>query len=93
VETIPNAPANKLPIFGSYRWRDSTSFYFIPFVLGQPMQLHLYDLTTATSLPLTDPAQQSFRIANDDWSVSPDGGAILFWEGSDYTLRVLSLRE
>ncbi|MFN8419226.1 MAG: M23 family metallopeptidase [Anaerolineae bacterium] len=92
IETVPNATANKLAIFGSYRWRDSNSFYYVPLALGQSMQLQMYDISTGQSTIVTDPAQQPISIANDDWSVSPDGNAILYWEGSDYTLRALNLR-
>jgi murein DD-endopeptidase MepM/ murein hydrolase activator NlpD len=90
LQTIANTPATKLPIFGSYRWRDSNSFFYIPYQPGQPMQIMLYDITTNQSTPVTDPAQHPIRIANDDWSVSPDGKSILYWEGSDYTLRILT---
>lgn len=89
LETRANTDAIKLPIFGSYRWRDSNSFIYVPFAPGQPARLMLYDITTEQATPVTDPAAQPIRIANDDWSVSPDGRAVLYWEATDYTLRVI----
>jgi hypothetical protein len=93
IETTPSARADKLPFFGSYRWRDSTSFFYVPYQPGAAsMQLALYDVATGPSRNVTDPAAQPFRIANDDWSVSPNGQMVLFWEASDLTLRILKMR-
>ncbi|MBK8429859.1 MAG: hypothetical protein IPL28_00580 [Chloroflexi bacterium] len=35
-------------------------------------------MATAESLLLLDPAQQPFLIANNNWSVSADGRALVF---------------
>lgn len=88
--TVANTPATKLPIFGSYRWRDSNSFFYLPYQPDQPTQVMLYDILTNQSRPVTDPTKQPLSIANDDWSVSADGMSILYWEATEYTLRTLS---
>jgi hypothetical protein len=87
--TRANTDAIKLPMFGSYRWRDSRSFLYIPFTPGQPARLMRYDINTGENVPVTDPTRTTLRIANDDWSVSPDGRAVLFWDAGDFALRVL----
>jgi Tol biopolymer transport system component len=89
--TKSDAVPVKMPFFGSWRWRDSNSIILIPFDPGQPMSFVLYDVNTSQNRPLTDPKQQPFEIANDDWSVSPDGRYILFWSAKDYALWSVSL--
>ena len=49
-----------------------------------------YDVTTGEQRILTDPAQP-FRIANDDWHVSPDGRHVVFWNADDSALWLISL--
>ena len=90
MDTFGSAPS-KLPFFGSIRWRDSLSVVYIPYGLNQPMQFHLYDLGTGQDRALTDPQTQQVSVANDDWSVAPDGQSILWWSNDDYALYTLRL--
>lgn len=81
----------KLPFFGSWRWRDSRSVVYIPYAPFAPMSFVLYDVVSGQERLLTDPARQKFSILNDDWSISPDGSRILFWEARDRALYTVLL--
>ncbi len=90
LETQPGKVPAKLPFFGSYRWRDSTSIVYIPYQPG-PMSFVLYDVTTGQARPLTDPSKQPFVVANDDWSVAPGAQHIVFWNHVDRALWLVEL--
>lgn len=88
-----------LPFFSSYRWRDSKTILYLRYgadahpilsLTGGQMLLASYDVTTGEDRILTDPAQP-FRIANDDWHVSPDGRHVVFWNADDSALWLISL--
>ncbi len=90
LEIAPSVPPERLPWFGDYRWRDSESVYTITFDPATDIQrLNYYHVPTGEAFPLTDPQQQPFTISNGDWSVSPDGNAILFQEARDDNLWLL----
>lgn len=81
------AAAQKLDWFGSWCWRDANSVYYLPFNGGQaPHTLWYYDLTTGENRQLVE---EPFLVANGDWSVSPDGQRIAFWNANDLTLWLL----
>jgi hypothetical protein len=80
-----------MPFFGTWRWRDSTSVIYIPFTPGLPMSFVLYDIARQQTRPLTEPSVQPFEIANDDWEISPDGHAVVFWSATDYALWLTTL--
>ncbi|MBI1258089.1 MAG: peptidoglycan DD-metalloendopeptidase family protein [Chloroflexi bacterium] len=83
----PDAQPKHLPFFGAWRWRDADSLYYLPFDPAQPSQsLHFYDLASGDDRTLTD---QPFLVANGDWSVSPDGDQIAFWNANDFTLWLI----
>jgi hypothetical protein len=83
----PDAQPQHLPFFGAWRWRDAQSIYYLPLDPAIPYQsLHYYDLVTGEDRMLTD---QPFLVANGDWSVSPDGDQIAFWNANDFTLWLL----
>ncbi|PJF30733.1 MAG: hypothetical protein CUN51_07035 [Candidatus Thermofonsia Clade 1 bacterium] len=88
-----------LPFFSSYRWRDSKTILYLRYgananpilsTNGGQMLIASYDVTTGEGRILTDPAQP-FRIANDDWHVSPDGRHVVFWNADDSALWLISL--
>lgn len=81
----------KLPFFGSWRWRDSQSIIYRPFAPGTPDSLVVYDTVSGQSRTQTDPKTQPLTILNDDWSVSPDGGSIVFWNAEDRALWRIGL--
>jgi hypothetical protein len=83
----PDAQAQHLPFFGAWRWRDAQSVYYLPLDPATSYHtLHYYDLVTGEDRTLTD---QPFLVANGDWSVSPDGDQIAFWNANDFTLWLL----
>jgi hypothetical protein len=70
-------PAQKLPFFGTYRWRDDQSLIYI--LLNPDATSHEfyeYDILTQETHPLF-PAGTNLTVANNDWQVSPDGRKIV----------------
>lgn len=88
--TVENAQVTRVPWFGSYRWRDSTHLIYLPFGMDVPLQFIDYNTVTGTETPLGE-AAPDLRIRNDDWSVSPDGTRILFWNAADSALYVATI--
>jgi murein DD-endopeptidase MepM/ murein hydrolase activator NlpD len=91
LESAVGAQPVKLPFFGSWRWRDSTTLLYIPYNPGSAMALFDYNIATSQSRALTDPTQQPFKILNDEWSISPDGSKVLYWDESDRALWLITL--
>lgn len=84
VATQPGAAAERMPWFGSWRWRDADSLYYIPFdPITDQQSLSYYHLPSGTNRALTDAAAQPFTIANGLWSVSADGRRIVFFNAVD----------
>lgn len=83
IDTTPGAQARKLNWFGSWRWRDANSLFYMPF--GQH-SLYYYNALTGEERRLNTPP---VRIANNDWAVSPDGLRILYYNANDYTTYLL----
>lgn len=82
----------KLEIFGAFRWRDGERLLVIPLDLALPVhRLWQYHIESAQMDPLTDPAITPLRIANGDWSVSPDGNRLIFVSALDYNIWLLTL--
>ncbi len=81
-------------LFGAYRWRDNARLLIVPI---QPdaasHQLLQYDIETGDVGNLTDPKRVPFKIANGQWSVSPDGQHVVFVEAGDHNLWLLTLPE
>jgi hypothetical protein len=50
-----------------------------------------YDIVSATASPATSPETTPFRIANGDWTVSPDGRRIAYVSADDYAIWVIEL--
>jgi hypothetical protein len=72
----PTQAAQKLPFFGTYRWRDDQRLIYVP--LEQDAAWHdfyEYNLQSGQSRPLF-PDGTNLTIANNDWGVSPDGSKI-----------------
>ncbi len=90
LETRAGATPVKQSFFGSWRWRDSSSILYIPYKPGQPMALVLRDMLTGQEKPVADESQ-GFRVANDDWAVSPDGQYVVYWAVQDFALWVIEL--
>ena len=84
----------RLEIFGGYHWRDDQRLLVVPLDLSQPThQLLQVQAATGQIEALTDPALTPFRIANGDWSVSPQGGSIAFLSADDGNIWLLEIPE
>ena len=78
--TAAHPQPERLPFFGSYRWRNDHQILYIPFDPAATRHVfYEYDLDSRQSRPLfpTD-GETRFIIANNDWQVSPDGRKIAF---------------
>ena len=74
----PEQPAQKLPFFGTYRWRDNERLIYVPFdPVATYHDFYEYNVATGQSRPLF-PNGTQLTIANNDWQVSPDGRKIAF---------------
>jgi hypothetical protein len=72
----PTQAPQKLPFFGSYRWRDDQHLVYAPLdPSATTHDFYEYDIQTGQSRPLF-PDGTNLTIANNDWEVSPDGGKI-----------------
>ncbi len=69
----------KLPWFGSYRFRDASRVVFIPMQSSQTHLLLEWDLRTGKQRKLAD--LQS-KVASDDWQISPNGSSVVFVSAS-----------
>lgn len=84
IATQPGAAVQKMSWFGSWRWRDAESVYYIPFNTNTEQHtLAYYHILAGTNRTLTDPAVMPLTIANGLWSVSPDGRRIVFFNAVD----------
>lgn len=84
----------RLELFGGYRWRDGNRLLVVPLDLEQTVhRLWQVDLESGETIPLTDPAVTPFKIANGDWSVSPDGRQVAFVSAQDQNIWLLTLPE
>jgi len=78
--------------FGAYEWRDDHTLFMLSFDAAQDTHaLGLVDAETGTHRWLTDPADLPIRVANGDWSVSPDGTRIVYVDPTDYGLYMLAV--
>jgi Tol biopolymer transport system component len=83
----------RLDLFGAYRWRDDEHLLVVPLDLTSSMhRLMEVDASTGLARPLTDPSLTPLRIANGDWSVSPDGRRIAFVSAEDQNIWLLTLQ-
>ena len=73
----PGQAPQKLPFFGTYRWRDNQRLIYVPFdPAASQHNFYEYDVVTGQIRSLF-PAGTNLIIANNDWQVSPDGRKIV----------------
>ena len=76
----------KLPFFGSYRWRDDERLIYVPFD-PEPTTHNFYEFNVRTGQTRSlFPAGTNLTIANSDWRVSPDGRKIALVAANGTTL-------
>ncbi len=91
LRTEPGATPRKLPVFGAYRWRDADSLYMLSYGIDAPAHaLGVVEIESRVVRWLTDPDAQPIRIANGEWSVSPDGSRIVYVDADDFGLYVVA---
>ena len=79
-------------LFGAYQWRDAGRLLVIPFrPKAVSHELWELDVSTGETRRLTDPAVTPFKVANGDWTVSPDGRHVAFVESRDHNTWLLTL--
>jgi hypothetical protein len=79
-------------LFGAYQWRDADRLLVIPFrPEAVSHELWELDVNTEETRRLTDPDVIPFKIANGDWTVSPDGRQVAFVESRDRNIWLLTL--
>ena len=82
----PSQAPEKLPFFGTYRWRDDERLIYVPFApdAGQH-DFYEYNVLTGQTR-LLFPEGTGLRLANNDWQVSPDGRKIALVESEGMAL-------
>lgn len=94
IETTQGAIAQRMPFFGSWRWRDADSVYYLPFDLNSPHHtLAYYHIPTGENRVLTSPETLPFTIMNGDWDVSADGRRMVFQNALDRNMWLLEMIE
>lgn len=79
-------------LFGAYQWRDAGRLLVIPFrPKAASHELWELDVNTGETRRLTDPGIVPFKMANGDWTVSPDGRHVAFVESRDRNIWLLTL--
>jgi hypothetical protein len=84
-------PARKLDFFGAYQWRDDRSLYTLSFDITQDAHTLGYVDVDGSHRWLTNADILPIRVANGEWSVSPDGNRILYVDPTDYGLYLLTV--
>jgi len=86
--------ARKVDFWGSFQWRDAHRIVYVPLLTDDSNHaFYEYDADTGVQRRLTGAADRSFKIANGDWVVSPDGGKIVFLESKDLNLWMWSFHD
>jgi Tol biopolymer transport system component/4-amino-4-deoxy-L-arabinose transferase-like glycosyltransferase len=79
-------------LFGAFRWRDADRLLIIPFrPQADVHELWELNVETGETRRLTDPTVTPFKIANGDWTISPDGRQVAFVESRDHNIWLLTL--
>lgn len=87
LRTAPGSTPRKLPFFGGYRWRDADSLFVLSYGIDDDAHaLGVVGIEARAVQWLTDPAEQPIRIANGEWSVSPDGARLVYVDADDFGL-------
>jgi len=91
--TRPLATPQRLDFFGAYRWRDGDQLLYVPMAPGAAGdELWQLDLARGQKQQLIRAeAGSPFKIANNDWAVSPDGSQLVFLSARDRNLWLVKL--
>lgn len=90
--TQPGSAPRRLDAFGAYQWRDDDTLYMLSFdPAADAHALGVADAASGEVRWLTDPDRQPIRVANGDWSVSPDGTRIVYVDPANDGLYLLTV--
>ncbi len=82
----PTQDPEKLPFFGTYRWRDNQHLVYIPFdPEATEHNFFEYDVASGQTHNLF-PGGTGLTVANNDWRISPDGKKITMVAAKDTEL-------
>lgn len=91
-KTEPNTQPRKVDWFGSWRWRDNSSLYYLPLDVTSPYHtLVYYDVQADESRTLVTPDDLLFTVMNGDWDISADGNRIVFHNALDSNMWLLEV--
>ncbi len=94
LRTVPGSLPRTLEAFGAYHWRDDRTLYMLSFDPSSDAHaLGVANALTGAVRWLTDPDTLPIRVANGEWSVSPDGTQIVYVDPTDYALMRLTVGE
>ena len=87
-----SAPPRKIDgLFGAFKWRDARRLLVVPLEMDAPAHRLLeLDMSDGKQRTLSDPTAP-FRIADGDWSISPDGRHLAVANAADDAIWVLPL--
>lgn len=91
---VPSAggEARRLDFVGAYRWRDGDRLVLVPMTPGQAYHsVWELDVRNWQMRLLLDPAEVPLRIADNDWSISPDGYTMAFVSEDDRNIWIVDL--
>jgi len=82
----PTQVPEKLPFFGTYRWRDNQNLAYIPFdPNATEHNFFEYNVVSGQTRNLF-PGGTGLTVANNDWRISPDGSKIALVAAKDTEL-------
>jgi len=82
----PRLAPQKLPFFGTYRWRDNERLIYVPLdAAATEHNFFEYNIRTGLMRPLF-PAGTGLVIANNEWHISPDGDQIALLAANGFEL-------
>lgn len=92
VTSTQTGERRKLPFDGAYRWRDGRSLVCIAMSLSSEWHdVWQFDAPTGEMKRLIDGRSVSLRVANNDWTISPDGNTMAFVAAQDRGVWVIDL--
>ncbi|HEY3288573.1 MAG TPA: hypothetical protein VGK87_00460 [Anaerolineae bacterium] len=91
--TLTSPQPQRIDFFGAYHWCSPTKLYYIPLKLAASAnELWRYDVTTGQSTQvITADALSPFKVGNGDWDVSANGRQIVYLNGRDHNIWLVTL--
>lgn len=91
IEVDGRQRAQRLDVDSSYRWRAGGRLVYMPLESGgAPQTVWEFDPSSGSTRRLLGP-EIGLRVAEDDWSVSPDGATLAYLDRAERSLWVVDL--